>query len=296
MKVEFKKGFLFIFLAAALWSSTGVFSRFLFDQGLMPLAAGFWRNVAGTLMLFVFLLVKDRSLFYISRKDIPFFFFFGLLSVTLFNYFYLTTIDLISVAGAVVLIYTAPAFAALLAYGILKEPLTRRKILCVLLALAGAFLVMEGYNLASLRINYLGIMTGLAAGLTYAGYSIFGRKAATYHYHYWTVVFYAMLFGTLLLGIWNIPRGFYIPLEYPVIGALLLFSLLTSVLAYGFFNRGLQDVEASKASIVATAEVAMAVLWGVLFLQEGLVPWQVVGICMVLCAAFFIQESAVSKD
>ena len=77
---------------------------------------------------------------------------------------------------------------------------------------------------------------------------------------------------------------------------LLLFSLLTSVLAYGFFNRGLQDVEASKASIVATAEVAMAVLWGVLFLQEGLVPWQLVGICMVLWAAYFIQETAVSKD
>ncbi len=287
--MKFKKGFLFIFLAAALWSTTGVFSRALFSHGISPLAAGFWRTGLGTLVLFIYLIWRHRPLLAITFRDAVFFLGFGLMGVSLFNYFYLTTINHITVTGAAVLLHTAPAFAALLAYGFLKEPLTRRKVFCVLLALAGVFLVMEGYDRPAFRFNLMGILTGLGAALSYAGYSVFGRKAAVSDYHYWTVVFYSMLFGTLFLGIWALPRNLAIPFSFPVLANLLCFSLLTVVLAYGFYNRGLKEVEAAKASIVATSEVVMAVLWGTFLFKEKLVIWQVVGIFLVLGAALFIQ-------
>lgn len=288
--IKFNKGFFFIFLAAALWSSTGVFSRALFSRGLDPLAVGFWRNGAGVLLLLAYLFLWNRRLLKISPGDIPFFAGFGLISIAFFNYFYLTTINLITITGAAVLLYTAPAFAALLALCFLREPMTLRKISCIALALGGAFLVVEGYDASSLRFNLPGVTAGLAAAFTYAAYSVFGRKAALADYHYWTVVFYSMLFGTFFLSLALLPRGFYLPLTFGVVAPLLLFSLLTVVLAYGIYNRGLKDVEAGKASIAATSEVVMALLWGVFFFKEALAAWQVLGVLMVLGAAFFIQS------
>ena len=70
-----------------------------------------------------------------------------------------------------------------------------------------------------------------------------------------------------------------------------LFSLLTTVLACGLYNRGLQEVEAGRASIAAASEVVMAVLWGVFVFKESLAPWQGMGIFLVLAAALLIQMS-----
>jgi drug/metabolite transporter (DMT)-like permease len=289
--VKFSKGFLFILFAAALWSTTGFFSRSLFARGMDPLAVGFWRSAAGVLLLFSYLFARRRALLHVSGRDLVFFALFGFTSITLFSYFYLTTIHLITLAGAAVLLYTAPAFAVVMAAAFLKEPLTIRKGFCVLLALGGAFLVVEGYQAAAFRFNLPGILTGLAAALTYAGYSIFGRKAALARYHHWTTVFYSLLFGTLFLGALAVPRGLAVPMNLPAAASLLLFGLLTTVLAYGLYNRGLQEVEAGRAGIVAASEVVLAVLWGVFVFQESLTLWQGVGIVLVLAATLLIQMS-----
>ncbi len=289
MKLMIKKGYLYILLAALLWSSTGLFSRSLFALDIHPLTVSFWRTVVSCSLLLLYILFKDRKLLHISPRDIPFFLVFGLLGVTLFNYFYLTSISLIPVAGAVVLLHMSPAFAALLAFIFLKEPLTRRKLFCVLLAFLGAFLVMEGYDLASLRLNLPGVAAGLMAAFAYAGYGVCSKKGVL-TYPIWTVVFYAMAFGALFLGLANIPQGFAVPFTWPAVSTFLLFGFFTGLLAYGLYSRGLVDVEASRASIVATVEVVFASLLGVFFLGEGLLAWQVVGIALVISASLLIQD------
>ncbi len=290
MKYSNKTGFLFIFLAAVLWGTVGPVSRILFATGVHPMTAAFFRGAIGLLVLFPLLLVGNKKMLYISKRDIPFFALFGFLSVTCFSFFYFITISLISVAGAVVLLYTAPAFATLLAWFFLKEPLSKRKVVCIFIALVGAFLVVGGYNLALYRLNLLGIFTGLLSGLTYAGYSVFGKKALK-KYHYWTVVFYSLAFGCLFLLIGTIPWGFFLPFTLVAIGSATYLALIATLAAYGLYSRGLIQVEAGRATVVATVEVVVAVFLGVVLLHEELTLGKLLGVAMVLAAALLIQES-----
>ena len=67
-------------------------------------------------------------------------------------------------------------------------------------------------------------------------------------------------------------------------------GLFPTVLAYLLYTKGLEEVESSRASIVATVEPVVGTLVGVLFFKEMLSGWQLAGVLLVLAAAVLIQE------
>src|SRR3990172_5274519 len=105
-------------------------------------------------------------------------------------------------AAAAMLLYPAPAWVTLLARLFFHEPLSRRKVAAVLLTVGGSALVVRAYDPAALRLNLTGVLTGLAAGLTYALYSIFGKHALR-RYDPFSTVLYPLGFGAgfLLLAL-----------------------------------------------------------------------------------------------
>lgn len=76
----------------------------------------------------------------------------------------ITAIDLAGMSVAAVLLYTAPAWVAVICAIFLSEPLTKRKTLAVVLAMIGCALVARVYDLHELQLNWLGIPAGLGAG------------------------------------------------------------------------------------------------------------------------------------
>ena len=289
IKENVNAGYLYIIAAAALWSSVGPARKVLYDAGAASMVSNFWRALLALVIATTYLLIRDRKLFRISAKDIPFFMFFALLGVTIFYYLYFMTIDLMSMAAAVVLLYTAPAFTFVLAYFLLKEPITWKKLLCVGITFMGAFLVVEGYNLEALRLSGPGILVGLAAGLNYAGYTIFCKKAVVKH-HPMTVVFYTLLFGCLFMAVLLIPSGYQVSLTPQTGWAFLYMAIFTTILPHVFYNMGLATVESGRASVVASIEIVFATLLGIFILQEKTTLIQGLGVALVLLAAYLIQE------
>lgn len=64
---------------------------------------------------------------------------------------------------ATVLLYTAPAWVAVISAIFLSELLTKRKTLAVVLAMIGCSLVARVYDLHELQLNWPGILAGLGA-------------------------------------------------------------------------------------------------------------------------------------
>lgn len=73
----------------------------------------------------------------INLRDIWMFIGTGIISVVLFNLFYLTTFTLSSLSVAVMLLYTAPVFVMLLSLLLFKERLTFSKILALCSTISG---------------------------------------------------------------------------------------------------------------------------------------------------------------
>ncbi|MGI6575335.1 MAG: DMT family transporter [bacterium] len=284
-----KKGYLLVLSAGIAWGSAGVISSMLMDVGLSPFEVAWLRGAIALLVLFPIILLKEGGFPKIALPDLRFFIVFGLINFALFNIFYFKAIDLVGATMAVILLYMAPAFAVLFGYLFCNEPFTKGKIVAVILSILGCFLVVKGYELASLRLNLPGVLAGLGSGITYSLYGIFGKKAGK-RYPALTTVFYCTLFGTLYLTIvvppWQIapnPAGMKFWLGAVGLG------LWCSVAPWLAYNIGVRMVEASRAAVVASIEAVVGVALAVIFLGEALELLQVLGVLLVLVAVICAQ-------
>ncbi len=198
----------FILLAGILWSTMGIFVRSLESYGFSPMEISCFRLSSTAIMLIIFLFITDKNKLKIHIKDLGWFIGLGIGSLLLTSYFYFTTLTLTSISVAVILMYTAPIMVMIMSIVFFKEAFTFRKLLALFLAFGGCILV-SGIGTGS-SITLGGFFMGLASGLSYALYSIFGTVLLK-KYHPYTVTLYGFsiaALGSLVIsdisGMWNI--------------------------------------------------------------------------------------------
>jgi len=277
-----------ILAAAAIWGSIGVAGRIAFGAGIDPLETAFFRAVIAFLALTTAVAISHRPLLRVQRSDLWLFAAFGVVSIAAFFFVYLYAISRTSVATAAILLYTAPIWVIALSSVLFREPLTRGKVLAVVLAFAGCVLVVRGYDPQSLRLNLSGVLAGLASGFTYGMYSIFG-KTALRRYSPLTTLVYALGIGAAVLGGAAAAAG-VISVSHSATAwaAIVYLSLVTTLLAQWLYLSGLGAVEAGRASLVATFEPVVAAVLGYAALGELLEGWQIVGGLLVLSAVLTV--------
>lgn len=289
------KGYAWILLAGTAWGSIGVFARRLLDLGLSPLDVSWLRGVVSLLGLVPLVLCRQGGWPRLAREDLKLFAAFGLVNGALYNILYFTAVDKAGVTTAVILLYTAPAFATLFARLAFAEPLSPGKAFAVALSLAGCFLVARGYNLTALRLNLAGVLAGLGAGVTYGLYGIFGKKARA-RYPAETTVLYCTLFGTLFLTLLHRPLALAQHAHGPAFwGPALSLGLWGSLVPWVAYTTGLGLVEVGRAAVVASVEPVVGVILGLVLLGERLDLLQTAGMALVLAAVVFAQAPAPSR-
>jgi drug/metabolite transporter (DMT)-like permease len=270
--------------AAVMWGTIGLAARQLFAIGLTPLEAAVWRAAAAFALLGALTLLTNRAALRVALPDLPLFAAYGAVSVAGYMVIYFAAIAATTVATAAMLLYTAPAWVVILARLFLGERLTPMKGAAVALACAGCALVVGALGPAGMRLTPAGLLAGLGAGLTYALYSIFGKRALR-GYSPLTTVVYALGFGSLFLlafarGLPPVPTGGAAPLLYLIVGP--------TTTAYLLYITGLRWIEAGRASVIATIEPLVAATGGSLILHEPFGPTQWLGAALVLTGVVLV--------
>lgn len=278
-----------ILAAAALWGIIGVWNRRLLAGGLSPASIVVVRNFGGMALLSLVFALGKRSVFRVRRAHLKYFFGTGVISVVLFTLCYFTCQKLCSLAVASILLYTAPSFVVVLSAILWREPVTRRKLAALGLTLVGCALVC-GVFAGDLTVTVSGMALGLGAGFFYALYSIFGRYALA-HYDSMTVTVWTFLFAgpasLVLLRPAELAAAFSAgPQMWLTAAGLVVFS---TVAPYILYTRGLGQVEAGRASIMASLEPVVASLAGVLLFQEPMSALTAGGIVCVLAGVYILR-------
>jgi len=283
------KGYLYVVGAAVLWASSGVAGKALFSGGVTPFELVQIRVTVSAVLLAVVFFLRDRSLFQIRAKDIPYFGLLGGVAMALVQITYFYAVSKIQVAAAILLQYIAPILVSFFAVCFWRERLSPTKFLSLLFSLTGCYLVVGGYDLDLLRMNRVGIVSALTSAVCFAAYTLLGEKGM-HRYTPWTVLFYAFLFATLSWHIFYPPfhylRAGYTPGQW---GGMLYVSVMGTVLPFALFFMGINLIRSTRASITATLEPISAGLFAYLFLGEGLAPFQMVGGAMVVGAIILLQ-------
>ena len=274
------RGYLLVACAAVLWALIGLFSRAILDRGVAPLEIAFWRaTLAGAAFALHAALVGRLRLE--RGRDLVSLAAFALLGVTLFYAALVLAIETGGITLAFVLLYTAPAFVALLAWPLLGERLTRAKLALVALATLGVALVASGGSDAQgVQVSTVSLGWGLASGVAYASYYLFGKWVLV---RYAPVTVFAVVLPIGALGL--APFVDFTPKDAIVWLLLITLALVSTYLAYLVYYTGLRQVEASRAVLVATVEPVIAAALAAAVHGERLGVLGVVGAALILTAA-----------
>jgi drug/metabolite transporter (DMT)-like permease len=274
--------------AALLWAISGVCGKILMTGALSPSRLVFYRCSLSSLMLLVFLLIRDPNLLKLRQQDLLFFVAVGALGLALTQFTYYAAIQNLEVGLAILLQYLAPVWILLFERFYLKRPLTRSKVAALALALAGCSL-LSGETGTELHLGGYGLLVGTASGICFAAYSLMTQKA-TKSYSELTVLFYSVLFAGLFWALigsesWK-PLTEIEAFKYWIIVYVAAFG---TVIPYVLFIHALRYLTASKVGIVSTLEPVAAAFIAWIFLGERLTPLQTTGGACVLGAILLLQ-------
>jgi drug/metabolite transporter (DMT)-like permease len=283
------KGYLCSMFAAILWASSGTAGKALFETGMTPFELVQIRLTLSTVIMALFFGIFSRGLFRIQVKDIAYFLIFGGVAMAMVQSTYFYAISKIQVAAATLIQYLAPILVTIYSVCFWKERLTPVKLIALMLSLGGCYLVVGGYDLQLLQMNLLGIVGGLGAAVSGAGYTLLGERGM-HRYKPSTVLFYAMAFGALT---WHI---IYPPFHYVEAGFsmgqwkfILYIVVMGTIIPFGLYFIGINYIRSTRAIITATLEPISAGFIAFLFLGEALEALQILGGMAVVGAIVLLQ-------
>ncbi|MCE5333523.1 MAG: EamA family transporter [Desulfobacteraceae bacterium] len=291
-----RKGYLLVIAAAILWAVSGTSGKYLFNDGMSPYHIVQIRVTLSSVLLFLFLLIKNPSLLRIARSDLFYFAVLGITGMAMLQFTYFYSISLISVAVAVLLQYLAPVFITIYYGFIAPERITRTVIAAVGISVLGCYFAVGAYNFDLLGLNWKGMSVALLSGLFYAWYAIYGERGMR-RYDPWTVVFYAILFSAVFWNIATPPleafRTSYTGFQWVLILYVVVFG---TAVPFSLYTMGISLIRSTRASVTATLEPIAAGFIAFFFLGESLEVLQMLGGLLVIVSVILLQTRREQDD
>jgi len=275
---------LLVLAAAVLFGTTGT-AQALGPDGLDPLFVGAGRVTLGGALLAAYAAARGELRGLRRWPRVPLL--IGAAGVVAYQACFFAGVAAAGVAaGTIVTIGSAPVFTGLLAWGFGQGRPSGRWLVATLMAVAGCtVLVLAG---GASRVDPVGIVLALGAGLGYAGYAVTAKRLLD-DGHTPAGVMGATFGGggVLLLPVLLVvgPGELADPGVLAVVGYL---AVVPTALAYLLYARGLAGLTAATAATLTLAEPVVAALFGVLLLHEPVTASRLTGAGLVLAGLLVV--------
>jgi inner membrane transporter RhtA len=205
------------------------------------------------------------------------------------NFFFYLSLRSIPLGIAVALEFTGPLGLAMAA--------SRRPIdfLWVLMAALGLVALLP-LGLESKRLDVLGVGCGLAAGLCWALYIFYGRKAGAAHGGQTTAL--GMVVGAIAIAPIGAAQSGSHLLSPAILPIALAVALLSSALPYSLEMWAMPRLPTRTVGVLMSLDPAMGALSGLYFLGEGLswVQWAAIASIMAASAGSAVTGRAATPQ
>ena len=277
-------------LAVLFWGSSAPIGKYLIVTRFDTLILAQTRTSLTFILLLVYFLFKNRTVFKIDSTDIWKFIILGVVGISMTNYTYYFTAKESSVATAILVQYTAPVWVVLYSVFVNKEDtLDRITFLSLVLGLLGCYFAVTAGSLQSINLKGWAIITGPMSAFTFA-YQILATKQLLKRYSLWTVLVYMFGFSAVFWLCIN-PPWLIIAKKYSISdwGMFWMFAVMSILIPQTAFVSGLKYLDASTAGIVSILEPVIAIIAAFLILGESLSTIQLFGAVLVVGAVGLLQ-------
>jgi drug/metabolite transporter, DME family len=260
-----RTGLLYIVVAALLWSTGGIGIKAVADSALK---ITFYRSIFAAVTLFI-----------IFRRDVRLkwspAFVAAIISYGACLTSFVIATKWTTAANAIFLQYAGVIWVLLLSPVVLREPMRRRDVIAILVALGGMALFFVGkFEARGMAGNAMALLSSVFFAtmiLALRREHDASRAAVTWGNVGLTLALLPFVANDLALT----PKSFF---------ALLFLGVFQIGLAYAFFVRGLKHVTATEASLTGMLEPVANPIWVLLFLGERPSVFAMAGGAIVLAA------------
>jgi drug/metabolite transporter (DMT)-like permease len=266
-----------IFLCAILWSTSGLFIK-LVDWHPVLIAGS--RSFLAILVLLTFRFISSRRKGYFPVKSKPLLVFAGGLSYALTMISFVIANKLTASANVILLQYTAPIWACLLAWILIKEKPRKENWFSLVMVMAGLVIFFrEGLSGGA----FLGDSIALLSGLLFGAQSVFMRMQKDGN------PADSMLTAHIITAIVSIPFFFLYPpvLSPGSIGAILFMGIFQIGLASWLFSFGIKRTPALEAMLTSMIEPVLNPVWVLLVTGEKPSVSALIGGAVIITAVAF---------
>jgi len=248
-------------------------------------------RVIGALLLFAlfyFIFVKEK----VKRKDVFRLAICGVFGVAINQLLFFEGLNLTTPINAAIVMTINPILVILLSFLIIKEAITYRKSLGILLGLVGAsMLILKGGGIDFSSNHQTGNLFVLVNAFSYALYLVI-VKPMMKKYHPITVMFYVFGFGLLYVlpfGFTNltnvdwsiIPNTIYLEIAFVVI--------CTGVFAYLFNSIALKQLSPTTVSIYIYLQPILASVFAIALGSDALDGNKIIAASIIFIGVYLVS-------
>ena len=280
-------GILLVTLSAAAFGTLAILARFAYADGMDALTILSLRFSLAALVLAGMLAVQGKS--WPRGRTLAQLIGMGAVGYVGQAYCYFTALNYASSGLVALLLYLYPTFVTLLSLLWLREPITRRKGVALVLATAGlALTVGPGGG------QLVGILLGVGAAAIYSVYIMVGSRVMR---RVSAIQSSAVIFasaGVVSTGLMLI-EGPHLPASALGWGAVGAIVVVATVLPGVMFLAGLHRIGASNAAMLSTTEPVVTVVLAAFLLGEVVKPSTLVGGGLILVAVIILAQGEMRR-
>jgi drug/metabolite transporter (DMT)-like permease len=257
--------------------SIGLFVKLTGDS-VHPMVMNFYRMFFAFLTMLLICPIIDKKTFKQKKSGIKMYALIGLLiavtfSLTNMAYYYAP------IQNVIFLLSLFPFFVLIFAYFLLKEKITKKKIITLIIALI-ALIIINPMRAEGMIGSIFALLSSILFGLVVPLMRLEEKK------HSIGDVMWFFLFASLFL----LPFPFIYSFGQITLPVILL-GVVSTGLGYIFYNFGLEKVEAELSSIVLmVVSSVFAIGLALIFLQEQLNPQIILGGSLLVASGIYLQH------
>lgn len=280
------KGYILSILSAVIFGLMPIMAKYIYSYGGNSISLVFYRTFLSLPVLYYLAIHSGSGKMMLDRYELKkvLVLVIGYVLTPILLY---SSYNYISSGAATTIHFSYPIFILLGSVIIYKKNASLVEKICILLCTIGILMIT---NFKEIN-NIIGVLFAFFSGITFSAYTLYLDNSGLKEMNTYKICFYMALFASLIVFIYAILAGEFV-LYMPIEGWILsfIFSILVTVFAVVFFQRGVKLIGAQKTSILSTFEPLTSIIVGVFFLNESLSMIKIIAILLILSTAILLAR------
>lgn len=285
-----------LFISAMLiFGTIGIIVKFI------PLDASeiaFYRSILALLVISLYFIIKKEKFKFNLKKNTLILLLLSGIGIGLNWIFLFESYNYTSLSISTVCNYFAPIIVMVLSPIILKEKISLKQVICLIIAVVGLILIVGAFEFKKDSNNLIGIILSLLAAVLYAVVILINKKI-NFVDGIERTFFQFLSLAIVLLPYTLFTTGFNIfKLSINNLLWLLLLGVVHTGIAYCLYFTSIKDMSGQKISILSFIDPVTSIMLAFFIFNDRFTGLQLVGALLILFATIFseIRVKKVKKE